>query len=70
MLFDQSVQPINFFATEAAAILQSNRLQPKLGEVVIALDMHMRRLIAITRIKEKPVRANSQNGRHFLMPET
>lgn len=49
---------------EPAATLKSNGIKPEFGDIVIALDMHMLRFIAITGIEEEPIGPHSENSWH------
>jgi hypothetical protein len=52
-------------AAEAIIVRLAHRLQPKLGQLLIAPDMDMRRLVSIARKEEEAVRADSQDrGTH------
>jgi hypothetical protein len=42
---------------EATTVLKPNRIQPKLGTVLILLHMNVRWLAPIGRIEEQPIRA-------------
>jgi hypothetical protein len=44
---------------EAQTVIVSERIEPELGHCVVAGDMDVRRLIAIGRVEEQPVRASS-----------
>jgi hypothetical protein len=46
MLFDQSLHPGELSAAEPAAALQPDRFQPKLSDVVVALDVNVGGLVA------------------------
>jgi len=47
VLFNQLLDTIQFFAFEAATILQSNGSEPKLGNMAITFNVDVRRLILI-----------------------
>jgi hypothetical protein len=55
MLLDQSLNPIDLDATEAAASLKPNRYQPELGREPLTLDVHMWRLGLVAGVEEQPV---------------
>jgi hypothetical protein len=44
--------------------VQPDGVQPKLGNPILALDVDVRRLIPITREKEKPVWADPDDSWH------
>src|SRR3972149_255924 len=49
---------------EPTTLFQSHRVQPELGHVLIPFNMNMLRLIRVTGVEEKPVRAGLPNGGH------
>lgn len=57
MLFNQFLYPMNFNSAESATALKHHWNKPELRFMAIALHVHVRRLFAITRIKEETVRA-------------
>ncbi len=57
---NQPTNPIQFGSRESSTFLQPDRLKPKLSHFILALDMHMKPLVAITCIEEKSIRACSQ----------
>jgi hypothetical protein len=59
VLLDQCEDTIDLLGAETVAALKVNGIKPKLHFTVIALDMHMRRFIPITCLKEKPVRSTA-----------
>src|SRR3954468_4160377 len=64
VFFDQSLDPHDLTTAEALTVLESNRLQPELCDLVLAFHMDVRRLVPISCIEEKPVRSRTKNGRH------
>ena len=54
---------IEFRGTETIIVRSPNRRQPELGKLCIALDVDVRRFVAITRKEKEPVRAALQYGR-------
>jgi hypothetical protein len=50
------MDPINFSSTKAAAVLQSDRINPKLGDLRFTLNVDVRGLIAITGVEEEAIR--------------
>lgn len=50
---------------KATALLQSDRIQPDLGPIGIALDVHMRRFGSVTGVEEESIWTNAEDGRHF-----
>lgn len=65
MFVDHFLNPGDFRPVKPAAALQSDRIKPKLGDLVISFNMNVLRFVPITRIKEKPVWPNSQDGWHL-----
>jgi len=56
---DQFLNSTNFCPLKSIATLQSNWVKPKLRNFVITLNVNMRRFIAVTRIKEETIWADS-----------
>jgi hypothetical protein len=65
MLFNQFLKAVDFLSRESAATLQPNRVDPKLGNLVVSLNMDMRGFTSVRCIEEKPVRPNPQDCRHI-----
>ena len=65
MLFDKSLNPLDLDALESTAALQADRIEPELGEVVVALHVDVRWLIAVTSIEEEAIWAKSQYRGHM-----
>ena len=61
MLFNKSLNPMDLDSLESTAALQADRIEPELGEVVVALHVDMRWLIPVTSIEEEAIRAKSQH---------
>ncbi len=51
-------------AIETHASLQSNRIEPILGNTPVAFDMNMRRLFPVTCEEEEPIRTDAEHRRH------
>jgi hypothetical protein len=49
---------IDLRPAESAAILQPNGIEPEFSFVLITFNMHMRRLITISGVKEESIGAN------------
>jgi hypothetical protein len=64
VLLDQSLNSIDFSPRKAAAALKPHRVKPVLSDIVITFNVHVRRLLSIASIEEKPIRTQSQNRRH------
>lgn len=59
MVLDNFLYPSDLLSTKSTTIFKSDRIKPKFRCVVVSLNTDMRRLITITRIKEKAVRNSS-----------
>jgi hypothetical protein len=59
MLLDEPLYPIDLLPVKAAARLKPHRIEPEFGYMIITLNMNVGRLLTITCVKEKSVRANS-----------
>src|ERR1044072_2262565 len=62
VVLDQFLYAFYLSPAEAAASLQSHRIEPELGLVFIAFDVNVRRLVCVASIKEEPVRPKPQNS--------
>ena len=49
---------------KAAALLKSDWIEPDLGPICVALDMHVRRLCAVASEEEETIRTNTENRRN------
>jgi len=49
---------------EPTAALQANGVQPQFGDIIVAFDMNVGRLVPITGVEEEPVWPLTQNCRH------
>jgi hypothetical protein len=56
ILNDKLLYATNFRSVEPAATVQPDRIEPELCDLVIAFDVDVRRLIAVIRVKEEPIR--------------
>ena len=66
MFLEHSLNAAKFYRTEAQVARLCGVLQPKLGRLVIAINVHMRWLVRFMAIEVNAVRTGSQNGRHNL----
>jgi len=64
MLGYQFLKPIHFATTKAATPIQADRIEPKLRDTLVTLDVNVQRLVSISRIVKKPIRSNSEYRRH------
>src|SRR2546421_6552482 len=62
VLFDHLLNAPDLHAAKAAALVQANRVKPKLPRTVISLHVDVRRLISIGRVKEKPICPGPKNS--------
>ena len=58
--------PEDFRAPETAAALQPDRIEPELGDIIVAFYVDMRWLLPIARIEKEPVGAGAEDSRHAL----
>jgi len=63
--FHEFLNSVKILSAESSASLQSHRLQPELCDLIVSLNMNMSGLIAVARVKEKPIRTKSQYGWHL-----
>ncbi len=64
MIAHERMDAPNFWTGHAATLLQSDRIKPKLGHLILSFDMHMGRFIPITDTKEEAIRTDPQYRRH------
>jgi len=65
MFIDDFVNLADFYPIESSTALQSDRIKPKLGDILIALHANVPGFIAIAGIKEESIRSNSYNCQHL-----
>jgi hypothetical protein len=66
-IFDQErPQTVDFRRAKAVRLGKTDRLQPKLRDVVAVFNIYVRRLGSIEAIEEEPEARNSQHSRHGL----
>jgi hypothetical protein len=58
------VKGFELVSTKSTTILKPDGIQPKFGDPMIALNVNMGWLIAISCIEEESVRSNPQYRRH------
>ncbi len=69
LIFTQeSLNSADLCTGKAAIRFQSNGLKPVLGYFIVALNVHVWKLVTLSRIKEKAVWAHPQCGWHLLLP--
>src|SRR5260370_30342296 len=66
-LLDELLNAIDFAAAKSATSVQSHRIEPELSNIILPLNMHMFRFVAIASVKVEPIRSNSQYGGHCLL---
>ena len=64
MLLYQPLDASDLVASKSTTVSKPDRIEPKLGDVNISFDVDMWRFLAVTRVKEATVGADSQDGRH------
>jgi hypothetical protein len=65
-------QPLNLAqlsAAKAPAVGHPDRIDPNLGDVTLMLDVNVRRLVAVCRVEEEPIRSAPQDSRQIASPE-
>ena len=67
MFSDHPDNTRNFGLTESAAFLEPDGFEPEFRNVVVSLYMHMRGLLAVAGVEEKPVRSLPQYSGHFAI---
>src|ERR1035438_7750944 len=65
VFLNQTHDLIHLHLTESLARLQPRGLEPNLGSVPFAFNMHVRRFITVARVEEEAVGADAQDGRHL-----
>jgi hypothetical protein len=66
MVTEESLDASNLGARKPPVTLQPEGVKPKLRQLVVVFDMHMRRLIMIPSVKKETVGTDSENGWHYL----
>src|SRR5262249_7288153 len=64
ILDQERPQTVDFRRPEAMGLRKTDRLQPKLRDVVAVFDIYVRRLGSVEAIKEEPKARYSQYSRH------
>jgi len=64
VLADEGGYPVELRTPEAAALVESDGVEPELGQVLVALHVDVRRLGPVTGVEEEPVGASPEHGRH------
>ena len=67
MFENQAMDALDLDATETYAALESNRLEPELRQLIFSFHVDVRRLLAVARVEEEPIRAQAQHRRHPTM---
>jgi hypothetical protein len=65
--FDQCSDPVNILSPKAVASFQSDGTEPEFRLAIVALDVDMGWLTAVTGVKEDAEGAASQDGRHLAI---
>jgi hypothetical protein len=64
VLLDEPLYAVDLISPEPVTMLQSKRIEPEFGCIILTLDMNVGWLLAITCIKEESVGTNSQYSWH------
>ena len=64
MFSHRPFDPAQLRAAKATAVREPGRLEPELGSAAVSLDVYVRRLVAVSGVEEKPVRAGYRDRRH------
>ncbi len=67
MFLNQLSRTVDFVPTKTVAAFQPNRFEPEFRLAVVAFDVGVRGIVAVTGVKEKPEWPNSQYSRHKSM---
>jgi hypothetical protein len=61
---------VDLDSRESTAALQPHRIQPEFCDIIITLDVYVRRLISIASVKEESIGTKTQNRWHqrFFAP--
>jgi hypothetical protein len=65
MVIEDSLNTSDLGARESSVALQSDGVKPELRQLVIMLNMNMRRLIMISCVEKEPIWSDSENGWHY-----
>jgi hypothetical protein len=68
IVLNDSLNRAQFVTAESEVASQADRVEPKLGGIVVSIDVHVRRFIWLMAVEVKPVRSTSQNSRHPYTP--
>ena len=63
MLHDERFYLPEFMRREVRGVDQGDRVEPELGELPVAADVDMGRLIALVAVEEEAKRTDAKNGR-------
>jgi hypothetical protein len=64
MFGDEPADVSYFGSAKSSTASQPNRIEPKLGNAPIPLDVNMGRLVTLARVEEESIRPNCEDGRH------
>ncbi len=62
-----ALQAVNLYTIKPPAKLELNRIKPEFGQLIIPFYMDMWRLLSVSSIEKKPIRACSKYRGHFIM---
>lgn len=66
MVTEEPLEASDLGARKPSVTLQPDGVKPKLRQLIVVFDMHMRRLITISGVKKEAVRTDSENCWHYL----
>jgi hypothetical protein len=59
VVFHKLLNAIDFATAKTTTALQSHRIEPELGNIIVALNVDMFWLVAIAGVEEEPIRSDS-----------
>jgi len=62
---EQSLNAPKLCTSNPVIALQSERIKPELYQLVVSLNVYMRRFITIPSVKEEPIWTDSEYGWHL-----
>jgi len=65
VFFYELLYPIDLISVETPAILKPDGVKPEFGLIIVTLNVNVRRLVSIARVKEESIGTNSQYSWHY-----
>lgn len=56
--------PAKFYGAESQVARQRDRVQPELGRLVVAIDLHVRQFVGFVTVEVDAIRTRSQSRRY------